>query len=60
MKAARDYLHSPAGEVDYKKLVPPTGGRKVEAPSIAAFLDWDLHRVTEALAEIGEIEAIAI
>jgi hypothetical protein len=31
-------------------------GIKQRAPIIAEFLDWDLHRVEEALAEIGEIE----
>lgn len=55
--AARDYLHSPAGEKDWKQ-VAGTGARnrEVEAPAIAKFLDWDGHRVKEALAEISDIE----
>src|SRR2546429_3251353 len=57
--AARDYLHSPAGEKEYEALTgqrPRERGSKIEAPVIAEFLDWERTRVEEALAEIGEIE----
>ncbi|MGA2301762.1 MAG: hypothetical protein ABSG77_13860 [Candidatus Acidiferrum sp.] len=56
--AARDFLHSPAGEKEYKKLLPATGRGKDtgDGPVIAEFLDWDRQRVKEALAEISDIE----
>jgi hypothetical protein len=49
VKAARDFLHSEAGKKDYEMLgrvVPRAGmrGSKVEAPVIAASLDWDQTR----------------
>src|SRR2546425_1187027 len=59
VKAARDYLHSPAGEAENDKLRAtrrPKDGYDRESEIIALFLDWDLQRVKEALAEIGEIE----
>jgi hypothetical protein len=61
VKAARDYLHSPAGEKDYKALRSGSGpkdndGYIRDASAIAEFLDWEMHRVREALAEIYEIE----
>lgn len=64
VKAARDFLHSPDGEKEYKKLSVPV--RKTEAKPgratanadgriIATFLDWKVERVEEALAEISDI-----
>lgn len=49
--AARNYLHSEAGSADYKKLNCSTGATKGRDHAIIAeFLDWDEHRVKEALA----------
>ncbi len=63
VKAARDYLHSPAGEAEYKELsgkpsADPSAedNYKREKTVIVAFLNWDVNRVEEALAEIAEIE----
>jgi hypothetical protein len=61
VKAARDFLYSPEGEKDYQELRSGGGpkdkhGHTREASAIAEFLDWDMHRVREALAEIYEIE----
>ena len=61
VKAARDYLRA------HPKEAARTGGRvqhgtgsKIEAPRIANFLDWDRHRVEEALAELSDIKAGAV
>ena len=55
--AARDFLHSPAGEKEYKKLrTGPEVKRQGDAPVVAAFLGWKIQRVEEALAEIADIE----
>jgi len=62
VKAVRDFLHSPAGEKDYKKLrnasrLPADGKSwRVESPVIAEFLGWTEARVRESLAELSDIE----